>query len=243
MSRRLALAVVLLAALVKPAHAQNPDFLFGKPKGAIAFRSGWFFARAGSDLYRFVQDQLTVDRKDFNAPAMIFEVDVPVNARFNAVAGFEFNGSSTNSEYRNFVDNNRLPITQTTELRQANLSYGMKFALTPAGREISPHAWIPSAATPYVGAAVGAMWYKFHQDGDFVDFKDSSVFTKTYDSRGWAPSAHVFAGVDIRVLRRLYVNAEARYLWSHATLDRTFADFHPIDLAGAKVTGGIRYLF
>jgi hypothetical protein len=243
MSPRIALAVLLLAALASPVHAQNPDFLFGKPKGAVAFRSGWFFARAGSDLYTFVQNQLTVDRKDFNAPALIFEVDVPVRGQLSAVAGFEFNGSSTNSEYRNFVDNNRLPITQTTELRELNLSYGVKFALTPPGREISPHAWIPSAVTPYVGAAGGAMWYKFHQEGDFVDFADFSVFPKTYDSRGWAPSAHAFAGVDIKLLRRLYLNAEARYLWSRATLDRAFTGFDPIDLTGTKVTGGIRYLF
>jgi len=243
MSRRIALAVVLLSALAMPARAQSPDFLFGKPKAAVAVRSGWFFARAGSDLYTFVQDQLTVDRKDFNAPAIIFEVDVPVKNQLSAVAGFEFNGSSTNSEYRHLVDNNRLPITQTTEFRELNLSYGIKFALTPPGREISPHAWIPAAVTPYVGAAGGAMWYKFHQAGDFVDFLDSSVFPKTYDSRGWAPSAHVFAGVDIKVLRRLYVNAEARFLWSRATLDSAFTGFDPIDLTGTKVTGGIRYLF
>src|SRR5438874_10987602 len=126
MTRRIALAAVILAALATPARGQSPDFLFGKPKGSVAFRSGWFFARAGSDLFTFVQNQLTVDRKDFNAPAMIFDVDVPVKGRLSAVAGFEFNGSSEDSEYRHFVDNNRLPITQTTELRELNLSYGMK---------------------------------------------------------------------------------------------------------------------
>jgi hypothetical protein len=243
MSRHFALAAVLCAALASPVHAQNPDFLFGKPKGAVAFRSGWFFARAGSDLFRFVQDQLTVEKKDFNAPAMAFDIDVPVKSQLSAIAGFEFNGSSTNSEYRNFVDNNRLPITQTTTLRELNLSYGVKLALTPPGRAISPHAWIPSAVTPYVGAAGGAMWYKFHQDGDFVDFKDSSVFSKTYDSRGWAPSALAFGGVDVKAYRRLYLNAEARYLWSRATLGRAFTGFEPIDLTGMKVTGGIRYMF
>jgi hypothetical protein len=243
MSRHFALAVVLSAALASPVHAQNPDFLFGKPKASVAFRSGWFFARAGSDLFAFVQDQLTVDKKDFNAPAIAFDIDVPVKGRLSAIAGFDFNGSSTDSEYRNLVDNDRLPITQTTTLRELNLSYGVKLALTPPGREISPHAWIPSVVTPYVGAAGGAMWYKFHQDGDFVDFKDFSVFPKTYDSRGWAPSAHVFGGVDVKAYRRLYVTVEARYLWSRATLGRAFIDFQPIDLTGTKVTGGIRYVF
>jgi hypothetical protein len=243
MVRQLAAGLVLLAGLTSPAAAQSPDFLFGKPKGTIAVRSGWLFARAGSDLFTFVQDQLTVEKKDFNAPAMAFDVDVPVKGRLSVIAGFEFSGTSKDSEYRNFVDNNRLPITQTTSLRQMNLSYGIKVPLTPPGREISPHAWIPSAVTPYVGAAGGAMWYKFHQDGDFVDFNDSAVFSRTFDSSGWAPSAHVFGGVDVKALRRLYVNAEARYLWSHASLERTFAGFAPIDLAGMKITAGIRYMF
>jgi hypothetical protein len=243
MSRSLTLALVLLAAFASPARAQNPDFLFGRPHGTIAFRSGWMFARAGSDLFAFVQDQLTVDKKDFNAPALGVDVDAPVNSRLSVVWGFEYSGSSKDSEYRHLVDNNRLPITQTTQLRELNLTGGVKFAITPPGREISQHAWIPSAVTPYVGAGGGALWYKFHQDGDFVDFNDSSVFPKTFDSRGWAPSAHIFGGVEVKPCKRLYLNGEARYLWSQATLGRAFSGFDPIDLTGMKVSAGIRYMF
>src|SRR4051812_42003818 len=87
MVRQLAAGVVLLAGLTSPAAAQSPDFLFGKPKGTVAVRSGWLFARAGSDLFTFVQDQLTVDKNDFNAPAMAFDVDVPVKGRISVIAG------------------------------------------------------------------------------------------------------------------------------------------------------------
>ena len=231
------------SGLVRSASAQTPDFLFGKPNGTIAFRSGWKFARAGSDLFTFVQDQLTVDRKDFNAPALGLDLDFDVTPRLSAGGGFEFAASSTNSEYRHFVDNNRLPINQTTQLREWNLSGSVKFALTPRGREISSHAWIPSSVTPYVGAGGGALRYEFTQDGDFVDFVDSSVFPKTFTSAGWAPSAHVFGGIDVKAWRRIYFSGEARYLWSHATLDRDFSGFDPIDLTGFKLTGGIRYMF
>ena len=89
MGRTVPLALVLLTALASPVRAQNPDFLFGKPRGTIAFRSGWLFARAGSDLFTFVQDQLTVDKNDFNAPALGMDVDVPVRGRLSAVVGFE----------------------------------------------------------------------------------------------------------------------------------------------------------
>jgi hypothetical protein len=241
--RGLVLALTLVAILPRPGEAQTPDFLFGSPNGTIAVRTGWTFARADSDLFTFVQDQLTVERKDFNAPAIGVDLDLAVTPRMNAVAGFEFSGSSKRSEYRDFVDDLRLPINQTTRLREMNLSGSLKFALTPRGREVSSNAWIPSAVTPYVGAGGGALWYEFHQNGDFVDFVDLSVFPDTFQSRGWTPSAHVFGGVDIRAWRRVYFSGEARYLWSHATLGSDFSGFEPIDLAGFKVTGGIRYSF
>jgi hypothetical protein len=94
-----------------------------------------------------------------------------------------------------------------------------------------------------VGASVGALWYKFHQQGDFVDFTDSSVFYKNFDSRGWAPSMNVLGGVDIKASKRLYVNIETRFLWSRATLDSEFSGFRPIDLTGLKIGAGVRYMF
>jgi len=241
--RYLALAFALLLIVPGVSVAQTPDFLFGRPHAAIAFRSGWVMARAGSDLYTFVENQLTVSKKDFNAPSIGFDIDAAITPRITAVAGFDFSGSSTNSEYRNLVDNQRLPIKQFTRMRQQDISGSLKVALTPRGREISQHAWIPSVITPFVGAGGGLTHYKFHQDGDFVDFVDYSVFSHTYESSGWAPNAHVLAGVDIKASRSLYFSAEARYLWSHASLGSDFSGFDPIDLAGFRLTGGIRCIF
>jgi hypothetical protein len=49
-------------------RSSSPDFLFGRPEGSIGVRGSWVFARAGSDWYDFVTDQLTIDTKDFDAP-------------------------------------------------------------------------------------------------------------------------------------------------------------------------------
>ena len=235
---------LLLILSATPAVAQtSPDFLFGRPAGMIGVRSGWVFASAKSDLFTFVQDQLTVDRKDFNAPAIGFDVDLVVTPRASAIVGFDFSQSSKNSEYRDFVDDRRLPIRQTTSLREMNLTGSIKFALTPRGREISSRAWIPAAATPYVGAGGGVLRYRFLQHGDFIDVDDFSVFADTFRSEGWTPSAHVFGGVDVKVWKRMYVSGEARYLWANATPGSDFIDFDPIDLAGFKVTAGVHYLF
>ena len=182
----IAAAFALLALSPALANAQpSPDFLFSSPKGMIGVRSGWVFASANSDLFTFVERHLTVDRKDFNAPAIGVDVEAAVTPRLSAVVGFDFARTSKNSEYRDFVDNQRLPITQTTRLSELNLSGSVKFAVTPRGREISSRAWIPAAATPYVGAGAGILKYEFLQFGDFIDVDspNSDIFTDTFRSR------------------------------------------------------------
>ena len=44
---------------------QQPDFLFGDPKGFIGFRFGRFFPRADSELFDMVTDELTLEKSDF----------------------------------------------------------------------------------------------------------------------------------------------------------------------------------
>ena len=240
----LALALLVLSPVMLSAQQPAPDFLFGPPNGMVGFRSGWVFARAESDLQSFIQRTLTVDREDFNAPAIGMDVEFWLTPRASIVGGFDWSQASKDSEYRDFVDNQRLPITQSTRLRELNLSGSVKFALTPHGREISRRAWIPAAVTPYVGAGAGLLRYELLQYGDFIDVNtvNMEVFTDTLRSDGWRPSAQVFGGVDIKLLKRMYLSGEARYLWSNATPDLDF-DFDSIDLTGLKATVGIHYMF
>ena len=227
----------------QPHPGATADFLFGRPHGSLALRGGFVFARAGSDLFDFVTDQLTIDGGDFNAPAVGGEIGIVITPRLEALAGIEMNSSRTPSEYRRFVDNNNLPITQETKLKTVSVTASLKVSLTPRGRRISRFAWIPRGVTPYAGAGGGAVKYDFVQVGDFVDYVDLSVFPDVFQSKGWAPSAHVFGGADLQVYRRLFVQLEARYQWASGTLSRDFIDFDPIDLAGFRTTAGVSVLF
>jgi hypothetical protein len=214
----------------------------------IGFRSGWLFARANSELFTFVREHLTLERKDFDAPAIGADVEVALSPRTSVVGGFDFSQATKDSEYRRFVDNQQLPIAQTTRLRELNFSGIVKFALTPRGREISSRAWIPAALTPYAGAGAGLMRYQFVQFGDFIDVNtvNLEIFTDTLRADGWTPTAHVFGGVDVKIWRRMYLSGEARYLWSSTTAsDADFRDdtLDAIDLAGLKTTIGIHYMF
>jgi hypothetical protein len=224
----------------------SPDFLFGRPRGSVGFRGSWVFARAGSDLFDFVEKHLTVDRTDFNAPAFAADVAIALTPRADAMFGVDVSQVSIASEYRNLVDNNRQPITQDTRLRQVNLAGGIRFSVTPRGRSISRFAWVPARVVPYVGAGGGFLWYDFMQSGDFVDAlapAPQPIFSDLFDSKGWTPSAHAFGGVDIRLSRILFMTLEGRYVWASAKLGRDFQDFDPIDLAGFRLSAGVSVTF
>jgi len=250
-------AALLLVSLPAPAAAQNPapqpsgsfqapanpDFLLGRPRVSLGVRGEWLFASAGSDIFDFVTEQLTIEKSSFNAPGIGAEVAVSLNERLDIVGGFDVAKSSTPSEYRDFIDNQGLPIQQTTSLRQSNFFGSIKFAVTPRGRTISRYAWIPSAIVPYVGAGGGMANYEFKQNGDFVDFADFAVFPESFKSDGWTPTAHVFGGTDIQIYKRMFLSLEGRYTWANATLDNDFIDFDPIDLGGFRFGAGFHFMF
>jgi hypothetical protein len=253
------LGFILGAVHTAPAHAQDspsdpaaqttpvaggaPDFLFGRPHGSIGVRGSWLFARADSDLFDFVQRQLTVDKKDFNTPMIGIDGAITVAPRLDVMVGAEFGQATKDSEYRDFVDNRLLPINQSTTLRQNNVSGSIRFNLLPRGQSVSRFAWIPRSVTPFVGAGGGAVWYRFEQIGDFVDFVDHSVFTDHFVSSGFTPSAHIFGGTDLHLYRILFLTVEGRYVWANAKLGNDFVDFDPIDLAGFRLSTGIHIMF
>ena len=230
-------------ATLPPARSATPDFFFSQPIGSISVRGGWVFARAGSDIFTFFSEQLTLDKGDFRAPGLAADLAIALSPRVDVVGGVEVARTRARSEYRGFVDNNRLPIEQTTSLSTFNLTGSIRYALVPRGHAVGRLAWVPRRVVPYVGAGAGAAWYKLTQSGDFVDFVDLSVFPDFFQSTGWSPEAHGFAGVDLQIHRRLFATFEGRYVWSSATLGRDFVDFEPIDLAGFRTSVGISFAF
>lgn len=242
-----AIAILLLtggqAAAQPSAPLPSPDFMFGRPKGSVGIRTGWTFARAGSDWYDFVTSTLTLADKDFNSGTVGAELAVTLTNRLDLVVGVDYSRSKVGSEYRNFVDNRRLPILQTTRLDGINLSGGLKFSLTERGRSVSRFAWVPRKLVPYVGGGGGILRFEMQQFGDFVDFVDLSVFPDRFLSTGVTPTAHMFAGADLRIWRNVYATFDVRHLWAAGQLGRDWVDFDPVDLTGTRLATGLNLAF
>ena len=232
----------------------EPDFLFGRPRISIGIRGLLHRARAESDFYDFVNEELFVRRSsdddhenpdhgllNFDAPGIGFDFGFGVTSRLDVRVGVDYAKSLNESELRNFIGEDGLPFTQRTELSQVELRGELAFALAPRGRAIGQYAWIPSRVVPYVGAGLGFVRYDLVQAGEFVD--DLGYFEDAFGSTGSGPGLHLFGGADIRMSRQVYLNVEARHVEASGKLGEEFAGFEPLDLSGLRIGAGVRFVF
>lgn len=233
-----ALATLALAGPIEAQRAGD-GFLFRRPSGSLVVRGGFDQAIASGDLFSFVTGQLTLKRRDFSAAALGADLALSIAPRLDLVLGASFAGLRKRSEFRHLVDQNDLPIEQTTTLERVPLTASLRRYVAPRGRSIGQLAWVPARFAPFVGAGAGAMWYRFRQQGDFVDFGDNHVFRDDFDSSGWAFTAHAFAGVECSLGPRFFLTGEGRYTWARAPLSRDFSGFGRLDLSGLSVTAGV----
>lgn len=241
--RPIAAALLLGLALGESAAAQGADFLFRRPSVTLGVQVGYALPRAGSEIFDFTREQLTVEKSDFNSVSFGGEVAVRATDRLDVAANLGFEKSSTRSEFRDWVDQDDLPIEQTTRFLRVPLTVGVKFYLTDRGRRISRFSWIPKRWAPYLGAGGGVVWYEFDQTGDFVDFETFDIFFSDFESRGTSPLAYVAAGSELSLGARWLLTGEARYAWASAEMDRDFVGFDNIDLAGFRAALGFAVRF
>lgn len=248
---RIGTAVVASAALLSilavpaeaPAQGSGDGFLFKRPVATLTLRGGFGRANARSEIFSFASRQLTIGRGDFSGFAAGAELGLVLTSRLGIDLGVGYAGSSTPSEYRDFVDQDDLPIEQTTSFRRVPVTASLRAYLTPRGRSVGHFAWIPAKLAPYVGGGGGMMWYSFRQTGAFIDDESRAVFNDTFTSAGWTPEAHAMAGIDLSLSPRFMLTGEGRYTWAKADMSDDFVGFNRIDLSGFAITAGIAVRF
>jgi hypothetical protein len=234
---------ILLTPAAAAAQTMGDGFFFREPVVTWSVRAGYGLASASSDIFSFTSRQLTLDKGDFSGVHIGSDLDFRLASRLTLGLGIWYEGRSTPSEYRDFVDQDDLPIEQTTRFRRLPLTASLKLYLTPRGRSIGHFAWIPTKVAPYIGAGGGAMWYSFEQEGDFIDQPSLDVFHDTFRSSGWTPEGHAMAGVDVSLTPRFVLTGEGRYTYAKAKMDADFIGFDKIDLSGFAITAGLAIRF
>jgi hypothetical protein len=234
---------VLALSLPQEAGAQERDFLFREPRVSLAFNWGYGMQRAGSDIYDFVTDELTVDKGDFSSFLIGGSFGIRVMPKVEVALELSYGNSNTRSEFRDWVDMDDLPIEQNTKLSWLPVTASVKAYLFERGRRISRLAWVPGTWSPYVGAGGGWVYYEFRQVGDFVDYETYDIFSDRFVSEGDAGIVHVLAGAEFSLSPSFFLTGEGRYSWAEAPMSSDFVDFDPIDLSGFQATIGLAVRF
>jgi outer membrane protein W len=148
------------------------------------------------------------------------------------------------------VDGDGQEIEQSTTLRRVPLTANVRAYLVPRGRSVGRLAYIPAKVVPWVGIGGGLAWYKLEQSGDFVNLATNEVFSEQYQSSGWGPAVQGMGGVDFTLTPRIALTGDARYLWSRASMNGSFACstsgsqpncFDKIDLSGVSIALGVTF--
>lgn len=219
------------------------DFLFQKPGKYLGLRIGAFFPDTDSGIFDMITDELTLEKGNFDT--WDFGVDLGFNIynRIELVFSLDTSEQNKNSEFRDYVDNQGLPITQSTKFSQTPITAGIKYLLVPRGRQVGQYSWLPARIVPYLSGGVGILHYKFEQAGDFVDYSTNEIFHAVLKSSGNVPIIYLGCGVEYNIVKSLYLTADLKYSWADDDLSQDFTGFDPIDLGGIRLTTGIQWHF
>ena len=240
---RLAALSALLVGLAVPLQGQSAGngYLFGAPDVRFSLHAGYARASANSDVFDDATRFLTLNKSSFSGPSISGDLAMTVAPRLDLMVSAAYSAAVRESEDRDYAEGpNNLPIQQTTSFRRAPLTANAIFYLVPRGRSIGKLAWIPARVVPWIGAGGGAMWYRFQQEGDFVDYQTLDILAgRRLESSGWAPVLQGLGGVDVSLTPHVVFTADARYTWAKATMSGDFVGgFDKIDLSGATIALG-----
>ena len=210
----------------RPALAQQT---FNVTLGYFAVRGE--DARVQGDVLNANRSFLTFDVNEMSGASVGAEWLVPIGDYLEAGAGVAFTRRTVPTVYAKFVDRDGTEIEQQLRLRTVPAAF--TFRVLPLGQH--------SGLQPYLGAGLGVVNWRYSESGEFVDFKDSSIFRHSYVASGTRTGPVALGGIRFAG-DAASAGMEVRYQNAHAPLPRPFAG-PAIDLGGwtYQVTIGARF--
>ncbi|MGE3176270.1 MAG: hypothetical protein AB7O32_02270 [Vicinamibacterales bacterium] len=170
-------------------------------------------------------DSLVFDINDFAGGFAGVEWLFPLGEVFEGGLGIGLYSRSVPSVYRDFVNSNGDEIEQDLQLRVVPFTATVRWL--PLGRH--------DAFTPYLGAGVNVLRFRYRETGQFVDVNDD-IFEDTFTSTGAASGPVILGGARFPV-GSVDLGGEVRWQGGTGDLDND-------DFLGTEIDlGGFSYLF
>lgn len=241
--RLLALLLLLSLPGAIAVAQEGRGYLLQPPPYTLTVWGGYAAPRAESEVFAFSFDELTMTSRDLRSAALGVEYSQTLSGRTRLVLGLGYARASHPSELRDYVDENDLPIRQTTDFVRTTVGGALRFHLVPPGRTVGSFAWIPARLVPWLSLGGGALNQRFEQRGEFVDEGTLDIFVDRFTSEGWTPFVEAAVGLDVNLNPRYALGLSGRYTSASARMNGDFVGFDRIDLSGFNLTLGLTVRF
>jgi len=216
-------------SLAVPADADAQFVTRVESRQSVNFNLGYFALRGEDSRFDTEGDVLIADLdslafevNDFNAATFGGEWLFRVSDFIEAGVGAGFYQRTVPTVYSRVTHSDGGEIEQDLKLRVVPLTATVRFL--PLGR---------GTVEPYVGAGIGFFNWRYSEVGEFVDFRDDSIFSARYRASGNATGPVILGGIRVPVADVWAVGGELRYQKAKGEFDNPddFLGTH-IDLGG-----------
>ncbi|MEI6668270.1 MAG: OmpW family outer membrane protein [Acidobacteriota bacterium] len=221
------LALSLLGLAARPAPAQQS---ISVQFGAFAPRSQ--DARAAGDVLVTDRQYLLFNLSDLKGLSGGGEWLIGAGDHLEFGLGVSYFQRALPSVYEAWVNADGSDIAQDLKLRVIPVMATVKYL--PFGAQ--------AAFQPYVGVGLAVYLWHYSETGQFVDFKDNSIYRAAYVSTGTAVGPVATFGVRARMSRQADAGVEVRAQWGQGALSNDFLS-NKIDLGGVSLLATIRIRF
>jgi len=229
---RSALGLLVLGCVLGMAPPAQAEQTFSFNIGYFALKAE--DARADGDVLVENLNFLSFNLKDFNNLALGGDWHVNLGPYLEAGAGVGYYRRTVPSIYARFVNRDGSEIEQDMKLRIIPVTATVR--VLPLGHT--------ARVQPYVGGGIGLYSWRYSETGEFVDFRDNSIFRDRFVANGNDVGPVFLAGVRAPVGLHWMVGGELRHQRAegHVGVETGFAEDR-IDLGGytAHFTVHVRY--
>jgi hypothetical protein len=227
---RAGLMVLAVLAGAAPASAQQQS---------VSVNLGGFFVRGtdgriNDDVLVQNLDFLVYLVDDFDAFTISGEYLFGFGEYLEAGAGLGFYSRSVPTVYGGVVDDDGTEVEQKLKLRIAPITLTARFL--PLGRR--------GPVEPYVGGGVAFYNWRYSESGEFVDFRDGTIFTERYIAQETDIGPVFIAGLRVPTSQLFAIGAEFQYQGGKGTVgveNGFYAD--KIDLGGYNALVTLQFRF
>jgi hypothetical protein len=161
---------------------------------SVSLNLGYFVspaedARQTNDVIVQNLNFLLFDPSDFNGASIGGDYLIGFGQYLEAGVGVGYHRRTVPTVYADFVDSDGTEIFQEMKLRITPIALTMRFL--PLGNR--------SAVQPYVGAGVGLFSWRYAETGEFVDFRDDTIFRASYVDTGMEVGVVALGGVRLPI--------------------------------------------